>query len=261
MSNKRFDGQIAIVTGAAQGIGRATAIRMAAEGAKVALVDRAIEHCNSVKQEIESAGGTAITIGVDLETHAGAREMVETVLNQWGRIDISVHNVGGTIWAKPFWEYAEDEMVKEINRSLWPTLWCCREVIPVMKEQQAGSIVNVGTVATRGIYRVPYSAAKGGVHAATVSMAMELGETGVRVNCVSPGAIDNGQRAIPRNANPLSAQEQEWMQGIYTQSLRDTPMNRLGQMEEIAAAICFFAAPEASYITGQVLFVAGGGIG
>jgi len=83
----------------------------------------------------------------------------------------------------------------------------------------------------------------------------------VRVNCVSPGAIDNGQRAIPRNANPLSAQEQEWMQGIYTQSLRDTPMNRLGQMEEIAAAICFFAAPEASYITGQVLFVAGGGIG
>ena len=152
-------------------------------------------------------------------------------------------------------------MVKEINRSLWPTLWCCREVIPVMKEQQAGSIVNVGTVATRGIYRVPYSAAKGGVHAATVSMAMELGETGVRVNCVSPGAIDNGQRAIPRNANPLSAQEQEWMQGIYTQSLRDTPMNRLGQMEEIAAAICFFAAPEASYITGQVLFVAGGGIG
>ncbi|GAA4406019.1 hypothetical protein GCM10023154_03070 [Advenella faeciporci] len=99
------------------------------------------------------------------------------------------------------------------------------------------------------------------MHAATVSMAMELGETGVRVNCVSPGAIDNGQRAIPRNANPLSAQEQEWMKGIYTQSLRDTPMNRLGQMEEIAAAICFFAAPEASYVTGQVLYVAGGGIG
>lgn len=261
MSINRFEGQIAIVTGAAQGIGRATALRLAAEGAKVALVDRALEHCNNVRAEIEKAGGTAIAIGADLETREGAQEMLSTTLDKWGRVDISIHNVGGTIWAKPFWEYSPEEMVKEINRSLWPTLWCCREVIPVMKEQQAGSIVNVGSIATRGIHRVPYAAAKGGVHAATVAMAMELDEAGVRINCVSPGAIDNGQRAIPRNNNPLSAQEQEWIQGIYIQSMRDTPMNRLGTMEEIAAGICFFAAPEASYITGQVMYVAGGAIG
>jgi dihydroxycyclohexadiene carboxylate dehydrogenase len=130
-----------------------------------------------------------------------------------------------------------------------------------MKAQGRGSIVNVGSIATRGIHRVPYSASKGGVHAATVCMAMELAEYGVRVNCVSPGAIDNGVRATPRNPLPLSVQEQAWMKDIYTQSMRDTPQNRLGLPEEIAAAICFMAAPESSYVTGQIMYVAGGGIG
>lgn len=261
MTNKRFLEKVAIVTGAAQGVGRATALRLAAEGASVVLVDRAIEQCKVVRSEIESAGGSAIALGLDLETSSGAKQMVEATMERFGRIDVSVHNVGGTIWAKPFWEYEEEEMVKEITRSLWPTLWCCRAVIPVMKAQQSGAIVNVGSVATRGVHRVPYSAAKGGVHAATVCMAMELGDSGVRVNCVSPGAIDNGQRVIPRNAAPLSEREKTWMSGVYEQTMRDTPMNRLGRIEEIAAGICFFAAPESSYVTGQIMYVAGGGIG
>jgi dihydroxycyclohexadiene carboxylate dehydrogenase len=196
-----------------------------------------------------------------MEHHSGAIEMAARAVERFGRIDISVHNVGGTIWAKPFWEYSEEEMTKEITRSLWPTLWSCREVIPVMRKQQRGAIVNVGSVATRGVHRVPYSAAKGGVHAATVCMAMELGDSGVRVNCVSPGALDNGVRATPRNPHALSAQEKEWMDGVYVQSLRDTPMDRLGSAEEVAAGICFYAAPESSYITGQIMYVAGGGIG
>lgn len=261
MSQQRFASQIVLVTGAAQGIGRATALRLAAEGASVILVDRAEAECRKVAAAIEAAGGTALAIAVDLETHAGAASMVAHTLKRFGRIDAAVHNVGGTIWAKPLWEYAPDEMEKEIARSLWPTLWCCREVIPVMKAQGAGAIVNVGSIATRGIYRVPYAAAKGGVHAMTVAMAMELAEHGVRVNCVSPGAIDNGVRATPRNPAALSAQEQVWMRGIYDQSLRDTPQNRLGTPDEIAAAICFLAAPEASYVTGQILYVAGGAIG
>ncbi|MGL4858913.1 MAG: SDR family oxidoreductase, partial [Enterobacteriaceae bacterium] len=118
-----------------------------------------------------------------------------------------------------------------------------------------------GSVATRGINRVPYSAAKGGVHAATVSMAMELAESGIRVNAVAPGVIDNGIRVTPRNPNPLSEQEKQWMAEVYEQSLRDSPMNRLGTIEEIAAGICFLASSEASFITGQVLCMAGGGIG
>ncbi len=254
----RFDNHIALVTGAAQGVGRATARRLAAEGASVVLVDRAADLGAAVAREIREEGGCASFISADLETHEGARSMVEYTLDTHGRIDVSVHNVGGTIWMKPFWEYTPDEMQREVNRSLWPTLWSCREVIPVMRRQGRGAIVNVGSNATRGIYRVPYSASKGGVHAATVCMALELAESGVRVNCVSPGALDNGVRAIPRNTEPASEQDQTWQREMYTDCLATTPMHRMGSMDEVAAAICFMAAPEASYITGQVMYVAGG---
>jgi len=257
----RFEGQVALVTGAAQGVGRATARRLAAEGAQVVVVDRAEEQGAAVAEEIRAAGGRASFVQADLETHAGAQSMVRAALEINGRIDVSVHNVGGTIWTRPFWEYSPEQMQREVNRSLWPTLWSCREVIPVMRAQGAGAIVNVGSNATRGIYRVPYSAAKGGVHAATVCMALELAKSGVRVNCVSPGALDNGVRAIPRHHETPSAQETAWVGEMYASCLRDTPQDRLGQAEEVAAAICFMAAPEASYITGQIMYVAGGDIG
>jgi dihydroxycyclohexadiene carboxylate dehydrogenase len=108
---------------------------------------------------------------------------------------------------------------------------------------------------------VPYSASKGGVHAATVCMALELAESGVRVNGVAPGALDNGVRAIPRNTEAPSEQDRIWQQEMYTDCLAGTPMHRMGSMEEVAAAICFLAAPEASYSTGQVMYVAGGHVG
>lgn len=257
----RFDKQIALVTGAAQGVGRATALRLAREGATLVLVDRAVEQGQAVVQEILAQGGRASFIDADLETHAGAQRMVEYTIDQHGRIDVSVHNVGGTIWTRPFWEYTPEQMEREVRRSLWPTLWSCREVVPVMRRQGSGAIVNVGSNATRGIYRVPYSASKGGVHAATVCMALELADSGVRVNCVSPGALDNGVRAIPRNTEAPSEQDQAWNREMYTDCLDTTPMHRMGSTDEVAAAICFLAAPEASYITGQVMFVAGGHLG
>lgn len=257
----RFKDQVVIVTGAAQGIGRACALRLAQEGAHLILVDQAQGPVEVVQAEVQALGAEAMVLALNMELAESAEQMVAAAMAAYGRIDVSIHNVGGTIWAKPFWEYAPEEMTKEINRSLWPTLWSCRSVIPIMKAQRRGAIVNVGSVATRGVNRVPYSAAKGGVHAATVCMAMELGETGVRVNSVAPGAIDNGVRVTPRNAASLSDRERGWMDEIYEQSLRDSPMNRLGSIEEVAVAICFFAAPEASFITGQVLYVAGGGIG
>ena len=260
-THQRFEGLVALVTGAAQGVGRATARRLAAEGAHVVVVDRAEAQGAAVAEEIRAAGGRASFAQADLETHEGAQSMVRAALEVNGRIDVSVHNVGGTIWTRPFWEYTPEQMQREVNRSLWPTLWSCREVIPVMRAQGAGAIVNVGSNATRGIYRVPYSASKGGVHAATVCMALELAKSGVRVNCVSPGALDNGVRAIPRNQETPSEQETAWVGEMYASCLRDTPQDRLGQAEEVAAAICFMAAPEASYITGQIMYVAGGDIG
>lgn len=259
--DKRFENKVVVVTGAAQGIGKACAIRFAHEGAKVMIADRAEEQAKLVLQQITDAGGTAEVCFADLETSAGAKKVMEAAIDTFGRIDVSVHNVGGTIWAKPFWEYPEDQIEKEINRSLWPTLWSCRAVIPYMVEQKSGAIVNVGSVATRGINRVPYSAAKGGVQAMTVCLAMELAEHNVRVNCVNPGGVDQGERATPRTTDAMTEVDKAGMQGVYEQTLRDTPMKRFATPEEQAAAICFFAADESSYVTGEIMNVAGGGIG
>lgn len=257
----RFQGKVAIVTGAAQGIGKATALKLAREGAAVVVVDRAERECRAVADEITAGGGQVHTVVADLEKSAGARGMVEETMSLHGRIDVSVHNVGGTIWIKPFWEYTDEQIEREISRSLWPTLWCCRAVVPVMIQQRAGAIVNVGSFATRGIYRIPYSAAKGGVHAMTASLSMEVAEYGVRVNCAAPGGMDDPGRVIPRNSGPISEQEKGWMADVAKQSRQSTPMGRRGRPEEPADAICFLASEEASYITGQVLYVAGGGAG
>ena len=147
----RFAGKTAVVTGAAQGIGREVALRLAREGARVALVDRS-ELVEEVRQE---AGAEALAVNADLEGFAGATAAVERARVRFGRIDILVNNVGGTIWAKPFAQYEEAQIDAEIRRSLFPTLWCCRAVLPVMLEGHGGVIVNVSSVATRGVNRVP----------------------------------------------------------------------------------------------------------
>lgn len=257
---KRFDGMVAVVTGGAQGIGLATARRMAQEGATVVVADRAAEAAASAVERIRGDGGDAHALIADLEQCEGAADLYRTVTNHFGRIDVAVHNVGGTIWAKPYWEYSPDEIVAEINRSLWPTLWCCHAVLPHMLAAGRGSIVNIGSVATRGVNRVPYAAAKGGVAALTAALSLELETSGVRINCVAPGGV-NVTRITPRNPAPPTEADKVGFARVVEQTLRDTPMARFGEPEELAAAICFLASDEASYVTGQTLFVAGGGIG
>jgi dihydroxycyclohexadiene carboxylate dehydrogenase len=258
---KPFDGKTAIVTGAAQGIGRATALRLARDGARLALADRAAAQCEQVRVLIEEAGGEALVIGADLETKEGVDAMIEQTLAAYGAIDIAVHNVGGTIHIKPFWEYSDEQMQAEISRSLWPTLRCCRAVIPVMLRQGRGAIVNIGSVATREIYRVPYAAAKGGVHAMTVCMAMELAQHNIRVNCVAPGKLKQGDRVTERHARDETDSERRWRSDIINQPLRDTYLPRRGTDDEVAAAVAFFASDEAAHITGEIMHVAGGRIG
>jgi dihydroxycyclohexadiene carboxylate dehydrogenase len=253
----RFAGKVGVVTGAAQGIGRAVAQRIAQEGGRVALVDRS----PLVEDVRAEAGRDAIAIVADLEEYGGAVAAIERAAACFGRIDILINNVGGTIWARPYAEYDAHQIEAEIRRSLFPTLWCCRAVLPVMLGQDGGVIVNVSSVATRGINRVPYAAAKGGVNAITACLAMEYAPHGIRVCGVAPGGTEAPPRRVPRNAEPPTAQETGWYQEVVDQTVSSSLLKRYGTADEQAAAILFLASGEASYITGVTLPVAGGDLG
>jgi dihydroxycyclohexadiene carboxylate dehydrogenase len=256
----RFAGKVGVVTGASQGIGKAVALRLAAEGGAVALVDRSVL-VDGVRAEIEVLGGTALTVTADLETYAGAVTAMEATQERFGRIDLLVNNVGGTIWALPYAEYGEAQIEAEIRRSLFPTLWCCRAVLPAMLERGGGVIVNVSSIATRGINRVPYSAAKGGVNAITACLAFEYAAHDIRVCGVAPGGIEAPPRRIPRNPGQVTEYDKARLREVMEETLSSTLMKRLGTPEEEAAAILFLASDDASYITGVTLPVAGGDLG
>jgi dihydroxycyclohexadiene carboxylate dehydrogenase len=254
---RRFAGKVMMVTGAAQGIGRGVALRAAAEGARVLLVDRAaFVHGTAAEAEGEAAGFCA-----DLETCEGAVQAVAEAGRRFGRLDILVNNVGGAIRMRPFAAFEPEQIEAEIRRSLYPTLWCCHAALPVMLEQGSGVIVNVSSNATRGIRRGPYSAAKGGINALTQSLAMEYADQGIRVVATAPGGTKAPPRQIQRNAAGDTAQEQAWMAEAVAQVTQSSFMKRYGALEEQVAPILFLASDEASYITGSVLPVAGGDLG
>jgi dihydroxycyclohexadiene carboxylate dehydrogenase len=262
----RYAGKVALVTGSAQGIGQKVAERIGAEGGSVVLVDRS-ELVHEVTQRIQEAaqgsgsGGSATSVTADLETFAGAKQAVEAALAAHGRVDVLVNNVGGTIWARPFEEYDEEKIEKEIRRSLFPTLWTCRAVLPAMLEQGSGTIVNVSSVATRGLHRVPYAAAKGGVNALTQSLAMEVGGRGIRVVATAPGGTEAPARKVKRGPEAESATEKAWYEAIVDQSVDSSFLKRYGTLDEQAAPIVFLGSDEASYLTGTIVPVAGGDLG
>jgi len=253
----RFAGKVLMITGAAQGIGAAVARRAAAEGAAVALVDRA-DFVGEVAAEI---GGEALAINADLETWEGAQQAVKATLERFGRVDVLINNVGGAIRMRPFEAFEPEQIEAEIRRSLLPTLWCCRAVLPSMLAAGKGTIVNVSSNATRGIHRVPYSAAKGGVNAITQSLAMEAAHRGVRVVATAPGGTEAPPRRVPRNAEGDTPEEQAWMAQVVDQVTGSTFFKRYGTIDEQVAPILFLASDEASYVTGSVLPVAGGDLG
>ena len=257
----RFSGKVAVVTGAAQGIGKTVALQLLEEGGSVVLIDRSPIVNEIASQLSEEQKNKALAVVADLEQFSGFQLVVEQAVAKFGRIDILINNVGGTIWMKPFATYEEDQIEKEIRRSLFPTLWGCRAVLPVMLDQKGGVIVNVSSVATRGINRVPYAAAKGGVNALTAAMAFEYAEKNIRVNAVAPGGTEAPERLIPRNETPDSEQEKKWRQEVADQTTESSLMKRYGTIEEQTSAILFLASDEASYITGVTIPVAGGDLG
>lgn len=257
---QRFARKSVIVTGAAQGIGRGVALAIAAEGGRVLAVDRS-SIVNEVVDEIVEAGGHADPFEADLEQFSGGEAMVAEAQKQFRHVDVLINVVGGTIWRQPFEEYTAEQIEKEIRRSLYPTLWGCRAVLPPMIKRKRGVIVNVSSIATRSIYRVPYAAAKGGVNALTASIAMEQAGNGIRINATAPGGTEAPPRRIARNDEKAGRREKTWHKATETQTVESTLMGRFGTIDEQVAPILFFASDESSYITGSVLPVGGGDLG
>ena len=264
------DGKLAIVTGAGGGLGRAHALLLASEGAAVVVNDlggsvdgsgEGSRVADQVVAEIEAAGGRGLANFGSVTNAEDAQAMVDAAVETFGRLDILINNVGGTIWAKPFEHYAEPEIEAEVRRSLFPTLWCCHCVLPYMLEQGSGAIVHVSSIATRRINRVPYGAAKGGVNALPACPALETAGHGIRINATAPGGTEAPPRRIPRNSQAQSEQERVWYQQIVDQTLDSSPMKRYGSIDEQVGAILFLASHEASYITGVTLPVGGGDLG
>ena len=252
--NNRFDNKVALVTGAAQGIGRRVCERLLDEGAQVIAVDR-----SELVFELEGEGVLALT--ADLEQYADCARVMAEAVKTFGRLDVLINNVGGTIWAKPFEHYQAEEIEAEVRRSLFPTLWCCHAALPYMLEQGRGAIVNISSIATRSVNRVPYGAAKGGVNALTACLAFENAQRGIRVNATAPGGTEAPPRRIARNDAAQSPDEKIWYQQIVDQTLDSSLMKRYASLDEQVGAILFLASDEASYITGVTLPVGGGDLG
>ena len=251
----RLDGRIAIVTGAANGIGRGIARRFAAEGAAVVIGDIEAEALGRVAADIAAAGGKAEAVAGDLTEEAGAARLVEAAMARHGRIDILVNNLGGSRNAK-VWEMPVADFDFVLRLNLRSTFLVTRAAVPHMIARRQGRIICLSSGAREGTpwtayYQggAAYSTAKAGVHGFVRDVALELAEFNITVNAVAPGPIDT-ERTGP-GLRRLDAT-------VDRGPSKMTPLGRLGTVEEVAAAALFLASDEASYVSGHTLHVAGG---
>jgi 3-oxoacyl-[acyl-carrier protein] reductase len=241
-------GKVALVTGAASGIGRATAHLFADEGARVAVVDRDAEGVARVAEEIEEAGGTASAWELDVQDAGGVQQVVGEVVARFGGLDILVNNAGVSLLQPADGEDYEAAWETSLAVNLTAHQRIIRAALPQLKREGAGRIVNVASTEGLGAtaFASPYTASKHGVIGLTRGLAVELGSQGVTVNCVCPGPIHTGMTAIiPDEAKTKFAR-------------RRVPLRRYGVPEEVAHGILSLVLPASSYINGAVLVVDGG---
>lgn len=247
----RFAGRSAIITGAAQGIGRAIARRLGWEGADLIITDLPGQRdkLKDLMDDLSAAGVKVEVVVGDATQRKHSEEVVKTTLDRFGRIDVLINNVGGGILI-PFMQKTEEQWQTEIQKNLIPTLRFCELVLPHMVQRRYGRVVMIGAESVRnGLWEhAGYNAAKGGVHGFTTGLARELAPHTITVNTVAPSIVSTEvvQASMARGSE------------MCDRYIGLIPMKRPATMGEVAAATAFIASDDASFITGQVISVNGG---
>ncbi|HKU69986.1 MAG TPA: 3-oxoacyl-ACP reductase FabG [Burkholderiales bacterium] len=242
----KLAGKVAIITGAGRGIGQATALKFASEGARVVVCDLGPDSIEDTVERITAFGGEAMGYTADVRKLAELKAMVDATVKRWGKVDILVNNAGIVMDAQ-LKNMTEDQFDDVIEINLKGVYNCTRAVVDVMLQQQSGVILNASSIV--GLYgnfgQTNYAASKFGVIGMVKTWAKELGRKGIRANAVCPGFIETSiLKSIPDRV--IKALEDR------------VPMGRLGKPEEVANTFAFLASDEASYINGAVIEVSGG---
>lgn len=258
----QLDGRVALVTGAAQGIGSATAEALAAAGAHLIVSDRQADKLRGVVAALEGRGHKVVSAPADVTDRTQVQGMIEQGLKAFGAIDILVNNAGGSgnIGVEQIEDVPEELWDEIVEANLKSAYLCCQALVPHMKSRRRGSIINFSSMSAKGAFgprgtsaaRLPYAGAKAGIMGFTSQLAKDLGPFGIRVNAVMPGFILTQPDArVAQRYEELSRDEQEGM-------VRPVPLGRPGRPEEVAAVVLFLASEAASYVSGATIEVNGG---